>query len=405
MSADLSRSRLLVALLIVVAGIVLGAVIKRSGQATPSTLPDDPSAMLDAAAIVADAQAVPLRPPVTVAGQIVAARQVALAPAIAGRLAAVGRDVGQRLRAGDVAFTLDNRDARLAVENAEAQLAAATARARLADQRAERMSRLGQSQIAALDAVDQAMAERDVARAERDVARQRLAQAERERDKTEVTAPWDGVIVARHADPGAWVVPGESVLSLVDLRQPEVRLAVDAADAVHLRPGDPVAVEVPAVDRTLSGRVLHIAPRAGSDDLQLPLTVQIAETAGAPLSEGMLVEVTLDVSRAGEALAVPLEALDRRVDAFPPHDRGDPALVWRLGGQQADGRYEAVAQPVAVLDTRAGCAIVRIASRDPQAALDPGDRIVVAPRPDGRPTPATRVAIRRISPQALPCMP
>ncbi len=341
------------AAVILAIGAGAALAIRYSGERTTTTL--DKISHGGPPVVAATAREVPLRAPAVFAGRLEARRAVDLAPEIAGRLLDLDADVGDVLKAGQAAFRLDDRDARLAVENRRAQLVAAEARGRQAARRAERRSRLGDEGISASEVVEQAQLDLEVAEADQVVARQQLRLAEREREKTTVTAPWTGTVTERHADPGAWLVPGQAVLRLVDLSQVDVRVDVPAADAVHLRPGDAVRVRFASVPgRVWDGRVRFVADEAGDGDLQFPVAIELP--GDELLAAGMVAEVEFDFGRAGPGVAVPLDALDRD---------GDGPFVWIVDG----GRLRR--QPVVVAGARAGEAILA-------NGIVEGDRVVVS---------------------------
>lgn len=326
--------------------------IRYSGEKTASTLDDAPRG--GPPVVVAVARETPLRTPATLAGKLAARRAVDLASEIAGRLVEVRAEVGDFLRQGDVAFRLDDRDARLEVENLAARLAAAEARGRQSARQAERRRKLGEEGVTAAEGVEQAELDDEVARAELAVTRQELRLAERALEKTSVGAPWTGTVVAREADPGAWLTPGTPVVRLVDLSRVDVWVDLPAADAVHLEPGDLAGVRFPALPgERFAGRVRAVGGEASDGDLQFPVAVELP---GDPrFGAGMIAEVEIDLGRAGSGVAVPLDALDR--------DGAGP-FVWLVEGGRARRR------PVVVAGARAGDAILA-------AGLAAGDRVVV----------------------------
>src|SRR5690606_31773787 len=144
-------------------------------------------------------------------GSLSAERHASLSPRADGLVTEVLVDAGSRVEAGDVLLRLDPAIATLARD--EARAASAEARARLAEARrlADEARRLRESNhISATEA-----AAREAA-----LARHQL------------TAPFGGVISARHSEAGEWVNRGDTVLELValdpvrlDVRAPQERFA------------------------------------------------------------------------------------------------------------------------------------------------------------------------------------
>ncbi len=110
----------------------------------------------------------------------------------------------------------------------------------------------------------------DVALAEVEVsdAQIELEEAQERLDETEVRASMDGIITAKHVEPGmvissalANVGGGTQLLVLSDLTRLYVLTAVDETDIGGIRLGQEAIIKADAYpDKTFSGKVFHIAP-------------------------------------------------------------------------------------------------------------------------------------------------
>jgi RND family efflux transporter MFP subunit len=188
---------------------------------------------------------------------------------------------------------------------AGAELAAAEATLRLAELELERARKLVESRIAPQERLDSALAERDRAHAQRAAAEATLAvaregvrsaelelavaaaqlseaealvpvkAAERDQaratlDKTEVRAPFDGVVVLKDAEVGEVVSPNAvgaqsrgSVATMVDLASLEVQVEVPETNLGAVQLGAPVQIFLDAYpEHGYDGSVLRIWPTA-----------------------------------------------------------------------------------------------------------------------------------------------
>jgi multidrug resistance efflux pump len=75
-----------------------------------------------------------------------------------------------------------------------------------------------------------------------------------------VTSPLSGVVVARNADPGSTVTPGQSIISVVDPAQLYVIANVNETDLGRIHVGQPVDVTVDSLNATLPGWVEAVTP-------------------------------------------------------------------------------------------------------------------------------------------------
>jgi multidrug efflux system membrane fusion protein len=143
--------------------------------------------------------------------RVAAREEVTLTARLAARLTRLPLREGDHFRRGQTLASFDAPETRAALEGARAGLAAATTARDLARRQEARMDSLYAVRVAALRELEGARAERQAAEAAWSQARAQLDQME---SGTALTAPFDGVVVRRHADPGATLGPGESLLDL-----------------------------------------------------------------------------------------------------------------------------------------------------------------------------------------------
>lgn len=210
-------------------------------------------------------------------------------------------------------------------------------------------------------------AERDLARTQElfergFVSEARLESArlavERARDSSTLTAPADGVILRRVAEPAQTVAAGAPVFVFGETGSGIViRAPVASNDAARIRVGDAAQIRVNGAQRP--GRVARVG--AKGDDATGAFEVEIEVTAPEGLRSGMVAEVEVAAApgaTAQTAIIVPTLAL---LDA-----RADQGVVYVLD-ENAVARRRAV-RTAGV--TQAGVIVVE--------GLNPGDRIVAA---------------------------
>lgn len=147
------------------------------------------------------------------------------------------------------------------------------------------------------------------ARADVAVARSALDAARGTAAELALTAPADGTILRRLADPGEAVAPGEPVVTLGKTDSLWVRIYLSPADVAHIRVGDPARATLDDFpSRHYSGRVAAIASRAEFTprvaltereraDLLFGVKVTLADATGA-LKAGLPVTVRIEPARA-----------------------------------------------------------------------------------------------------------
>jgi len=323
--------------------------------ACASTSGHQPEQRAPVSVVTAPAELTELASPVE-AGGIVRARVTAL---IASRVMASIVDVrvgaGDRVRRGEVLVTLDARDLHAADARAQAATlsAAETVRAAEADLRASesalQLARLTHDRIAALQTkrsataaeLDQAVAARSAAEAQHAAAQARLAAATAGRDAARataeaaavtmsyatLTAPFDGIITDRSAEPGSMAAPGSSLLTLEDPSTYRLEVRLDETRAALVTRGGEAAIHFDDRDTSFTGRIIEIArvnPASHSFlvkiDLPAGLDVRSGQFGRASFSGPTRRTVTVPSSallRRGQLTFVFVADADRRVHLRP----------------------------------------------------------------------------------------
>ncbi|MCJ8169673.1 efflux RND transporter periplasmic adaptor subunit [Atopomonas sediminilitoris] len=206
-----------------------------------------------------EAQKVPRA--LVVQGQLEPWRRVELRAQVAGVVERLDKDKGSRVQAGERLLTLSG-DARPA-EVTRARAAAAQQQAEM-----EAAQRLLKNRLISSNDLLKVKAEQARAQAE-------LAMAELALARTQIDAPFAGVYDQRMVEPGDYVEPGQSLLTLVDVSQLKVAAQVPQQEVLHLQLGQAVQVEL-LDGRRLSGQVHFIAAAADAGTRSFRIEVAVA---------------------------------------------------------------------------------------------------------------------------------
>jgi RND family efflux transporter MFP subunit len=172
--------------------------------------------------------------PLVLPARVTAREEVTVPARMNARLTAMPLREGDHFRAGEVLATFDAPETRAALEGARAGLAAATLARDLARRQESRMDSLVAGHVAALRELEGAQAERRAAEAGWAQAR---AQVDQMQSGVTIEAPFAGVVVRRHADPGATVGPGQPLLDIRSDAAGEVTVSVPESDLPRLAGG------------------------------------------------------------------------------------------------------------------------------------------------------------------------
>ena len=160
--------------------------------------------------------------------------------------------------------------------------------------------------------------EADQAFSDADIAQSRLGQLKVMKDYEELRAPFDGVVVARYADPGALVQNAENastgalpVFTVAKTDRLRVTFYVDQKDAPYVRRGTPVRVSLS--ERPEVGVNAVVTRVSGSlDDRTRTMLAEVElDNRDGRFVAGGFAQVALDV-KAEPQLEIPVEALVTR---------------------------------------------------------------------------------------------
>ena len=147
-------------------------------------------------------------------GVVQAIKQSTVSAQASGRIASLSVKAGDKVRAGQVLATIDDRETQTGVERSQAQVAQAQAELRNAQAHFERTRDLQGKGFVSAQALDTAESQLKAAQAGRDQASAVVRQSTLAQGFTRVTAPFDAWVLQTQAEAGDLAVPGKPLLTL-----------------------------------------------------------------------------------------------------------------------------------------------------------------------------------------------
>jgi HlyD family secretion protein len=215
------------------------------------------------------------------AGTVKVRKRANLSPEIGGRVVYLDAEEGQRVRKDQLVLRLDDTEYKASLLLAErgADAASATMKescvsADLARKEWQRNQTLHQQGIVSDAILDEssnryeaAKSRCEAAQADASRARANIEVARAALKKTEVRAPFNGVVVEVTTEIGEWVTPSPPgvpippVIDMLDETGIYVEAPIDETDAAKLRTGQPVRISLdPYPDQNFPGTLTRIAP-------------------------------------------------------------------------------------------------------------------------------------------------
>jgi membrane fusion protein, multidrug efflux system len=289
-----------------------------TASTTPAKAPaapvNGPPTTVEAAKVMVQA----LPQTITAVGSLRSDESITVRPEVAGRISAIAFQEGHRVAKGATLVRLDP-----AINQAEVQQARANLK--LAQSKYERAVDLATRNFISGQAKDEAENNLRVAEAAVALADARLA-------KTEIKAPFAGIIGLRVVSVGDYVKEGADVVNLesidplkVDFRVPEMNLSQLAA-------GQTLTVTLDALPgKTFEGKVSAVNPLIDAAGRSVVIRA-VVHNADTTLRPGMFARVRLITRDEKQALVVPEQAI------VP---QGDEQYVFRVvDGKAARAKVE-----------------------------------------------------------------
>ncbi len=330
----------------------------------------------------------------TVIARLVATRRSDIATRIAGVIKLVAFQIGDRVDSGRTLvkldasrFEIEKRANEAAIIAAEAGLSVAQAKFKLAEQAFKRQAELRKSTAFSRSRFDdlkqaaaQSRSEIGLADAQLQMAKVGLDRANYELAHTVIAAPFDGIVIARQAQPGQYVQAGGTLATLLDIRDLEIAADVPGEIADGMVPGTKLeAVFESGTVRQVAVRTAIPVQNSSTRTRLVRFSVDLTGVPASQIAVGGTVTLKAPVSAARTVTTVPKDALLRGRGGWMVfvvrEKKAVPAPI--VLGQAVGDRIEVVsgAKPGDVV-------VVRGNER-----LRPGQNVraqrVAAPRPQG----------------------
>lgn len=323
-------------------------------------------------------------------GSLSADEQTDVAPTVAGKVTAVGVDLGSFVQKGAVLVRLDDADARLRLTQLQAQAAQAQSAVRqaeekiglrpgqafdpnrvaevgatkaaldLAEKQLRRFAQLLESGDVSRSAYDQQRAQRDqlqqqyeaqlaaarqnyagieTARASAAAARAQVAQAEKAIRDAVVYAPIGGYVADRPADVGEYVTTASKIATIVRTNPLRLRIDIPEQFISAVQTGQSVSVSTSAyADRSFAGRIARISPNVTAASRTLTVEAEV-DNGQNLLKPGQFASVRILMPKSEPAVLVPARAVRTQENTsrvFVVKDGRAEERVVQLGQPEGD---------------------------------------------------------------------
>jgi len=292
-------------------------------------------------------------------GSVQAARRADLRAEVAAVVLQVAKDNGEAVRQGDVIVRLDSTAIRDNLTSAEEALRASTQSFEQTERVLQRQKTLNQQGMTSMQALEDAELRRNAAQSELAAAKARVVAARQQLTRTEVRAPFDGVVSERKVSVGDTVLVGREIVKVIDPRSMRFEGQVSADRMAEIKVGQAVALRVNGVaEGEFKGRIERIDAAANATTRQVEVIARFEEPAQAPKVAGLYAEGRVDTGLQ-TALVLPEGSIVRQ---------GDEAHVWQIDGSKLKKTLVQLGER----DPRRGEVVIKL-------GLKAGDKVLRSP--------------------------
>ena len=278
---------------------------------------------------------------------------------VAAMVMKVHKENGEIVRKGDLLVSLDSSVLRDNLHSAEESLRAATQSLDGAERQYQRMKSLQAQGMVSMQGLEESEVKRNSAQSEFVAGKARVAAAKQQLDRTEVRAPFHGVVSSRKASAGDTAQIGKELIQVIDPSSMRFEGQVSADQMASLKVGQRVNFRINGIAQSgdllgSRGTVKRIDGAANPVTRQVSVIVEINGKDRPPIV-GLFAEGVIETS-SKSALMISESSLRRE---------GDKVFAWVLDGNKIVKRNIQLGDR----DTRLGAWVVN-------AGLTAGDKLL-----------------------------
>ena len=281
----------------------------------------------------------------SITGSVEAERRADLRAEVSAVVLSVLKENGDPVRRGDLLVRLDPNAIRDSLTAAEASARAASQALEQAERQYQRMIKLRETGMVAMQQLEDAEIQRNNAQSERAAARTREVTARQQLARTEVRAPFDGIVSERKVSAGDTASVGKELMQIIDPTSLRFEGRVSADSIGEVAAGQRVSFRIQGfADTDVAGTVTRVNPAANAVTRQVEVLVRFDDPKQQPGVTGLYAEGRVE-TRSATTLTVPAASV--------VHE-GDSAFAWRV----RNGTVQKLELDLGVRDARTGQYVV-----------------------------------------------
>jgi membrane fusion protein (multidrug efflux system) len=292
-----------------------------------------------------------------ITGSIQPERKADLRAEVSAIVMQVLKENGETVRKGDLLARLDDTSFRDQLASSEQAARAAQQSLDQSERQLERLKTLRASGMTSMQALEDAEIRRNNSQSELVAAKARAVAARQQTQRTEIRAPFDGIVSERKVSNGDTAQIGKEIMKVIDPNSLRFQGLISADAVTSVKAGQAVSFRINGYDQQFIGKVRRVDPAANATTRQVEVLVDFVGK-DQPHVSGLYAEGRIEAGST-EALTIINSALIRD---------GDKSYVWAV----QEGVLKRVAVVLGERDVRRGDFAI-------SAGLQKGDKVLRQP--------------------------
>jgi RND family efflux transporter MFP subunit len=280
-------------------------------------------------------------------GQVEAIRSANISTRVMGYITSIQVKAGDKVRAGQVLFSVNSSDVQAKKAQTDAMIAQADAALQSAQKDYDRYTALFKQQSASAKELDAMTLQYQSAKASAAAARAMRSEVTAQLAYTTVVAPFSGTVTQKLAEAGSMATPGMPVLTIEQEGGLQVSASIPESQIASVKTGDEATMTIESANKKITGKVTQVNPSSQFTGGQYIVKIALPSADSKQLYAGMYVHLQLAAKNNGIPKAsdsanvmIPVKALinrDQLTGVYTVSSQNTALLRWlRLGPVSGD---------------------------------------------------------------------
>ncbi len=242
-------------------------------------------------------------------GTILANEEVELRSEISGKIIKILFKEGSYVNKGDLLIKINDADL-------QAQLRRAESKVKLSEEKESRQRQLRDGNLISQEEYDNTVGELNVNQADYDLIKAQI-------DKTEIRAPFGGIVGLRSVSEGSYVTTSTVMARLQNFNNIKVDFSIPEKYSASVKTGDELEFKISGSNRLFQAKVYAIEPKINPGTRTLQIRA-ICNSSYKELIPGAFANVELNLKQIADAILIPTVSI-------VPELKGQKVFLYKNG--------------------------------------------------------------------------